>query len=89
MLTLLLLAATFELAASPLRSAAYAIGLAKKVLHLYIASTVLYLVLFVVLTAKIGLIGAGVAACTTAILPLAGMFRLIHKNKHKKPKQTN
>ncbi|NOS96857.1 MAG: oligosaccharide flippase family protein [Methylotenera sp.] len=86
-LTLLLLAATFELAASPLRSAAYAIGLAKKVLHLYIASTALYLVLFAVLTHKVGLIGAGIAACSTAIIPLIGMFRLIQKNKHKKPMQ--
>lgn len=86
-LTLLLVAATFELAASPLRSAAYAIGLAKKVLHLYIISTLLYLVLFAVLTHKMGLIGAGIAACGTAIIPLVGMFNLIHKNKHKKPIQ--
>lgn len=86
-LTLLLLAATFELAASPLRSAAYAIGFAKKVLHLYIVSTVLYLVLFAVLTHKIGLIGAGIAACSTAVIPLIGMFNLINKNKHKKPIQ--
>ncbi|NOT64877.1 MAG: oligosaccharide flippase family protein [Methylotenera sp.] len=87
-LTLMLLAATFELAASPLRSAAYAIGLAKKVLHLYIISTVLYLLLFVILTIKLGLIGAGIAACSTAITPLIGMFRLIQKNKHLKPTQT-
>jgi O-antigen/teichoic acid export membrane protein len=87
-LSLMLLAATFELAASPLRSAAYAIGLAKKVLHIYIASTLLYLLLFIILTTKLGLIGAGFAACTTAIIPLIGMFRLIQKNKHKKPSQT-
>lgn len=88
-LTLMLLAATFELAASPLRSATYAIGFANKVLHLYIASTALYFLLFVILTIQMGLIGAGIAASITALIPLIGMFRLINKNKHLKPTSAN
>ena len=68
-LTLLLLAATFELTASSLRSACYAIGHASKVLRLSLLSAVVYVSLFIVLTSQMGLIGAGVAACVAAALP--------------------
>lgn len=80
-LTLMLLAATFDLSASPLRSATYAIGDASKALHLYVLSTIIYLVLFVVLTSKFGLIGAGVASCVAAVIPLLGLFILIRNTK--------
>lgn len=76
-LTLLLLASTFDLTGSPLRSAAYAIGRAGAVLRMHAASAGVYLVLFVVLTRWLGLIGAGVAACVAAALPLLGMLWLI------------
>lgn len=80
-LTLMLLAATFDLTASPLRSAAYAIGDAVKVLHLYVASTLIYLVLFIALTAKLGLLGAGMAASVAAAVPLIGIALLIRRAK--------
>ena len=67
-LTLLLLASTFDLTASSLRAAAYAIGHAGKVLRLYIVSAVIYVTLFIVLTSQVGLIGAGLAACAAALL---------------------
>lgn len=80
-LTLMLLAATFDLTASSLRSAAYAIGHADKVLHMYSLSAGIYLALFVALTSWLGLIGAGVAACSAAALPPVGMALLIRKNR--------
>jgi O-antigen/teichoic acid export membrane protein len=67
-LTLLLLASTFDLTASSLRSAAYAIGHAGKVLRLYVVSAVIYVTLFIVLTLQVGLIGAGLATCAAALL---------------------
>ncbi|RLA41563.1 MAG: hypothetical protein DRR42_24530, partial [Gammaproteobacteria bacterium] len=67
-LTLLLLASTFDLTASSLRAAAYAIGHAGNVLRLYIVSAVIYVTLFIVLTSQVGLIGAGLAACAAALL---------------------
>lgn len=83
-LTLMLLAATFELAASPLRSAAYAIGDAGKVLHMHVLSAGIYLALFVALTSWLGLIGAGVAACVAAALPPVGMALLIRNSKRRR-----
>ncbi len=79
-LTLLLLAATFELSASSLRSAAYAIGHASKVLRLSVLSAVIYLILFTLLTVEMGLIGAGVAACVAAIVPPLAMAIIIHRS---------
>ncbi len=85
-LTLMLLAATLDLTASPLRSALYAMGYAAKAMGLYVVSTSIYLFLFVVLTAKMGLIGAGLAASVAAALPLIGMLVLIHGNRQDSPK---
>ncbi|HHJ36464.1 MAG TPA: hypothetical protein ENJ87_11920 [Gammaproteobacteria bacterium] len=79
-LTLMLLAATFDLTASSLRSAAYAIGHAGKVLRLHMLSSVVYLTLFIVLTLQMGLIGTGVAACVAALLPPLAMAVLIHRS---------
>jgi O-antigen/teichoic acid export membrane protein len=77
LLTLLLLAATFELITSSLRSAAYAIGYAGHVLRLSIVSAAIYVVLFVVLSQAFGLAGAGLAACVAAALPPIVMALLI------------
>ena len=77
LLTLMLLAGSFDLAAASLRSAAYAIGHAGKVLRLHILSAVIYLVLFIALTSQMGLIGAGWATCITAALPAIAMAALI------------
>ena len=79
-LTLLLLASTFDLTASSLRSAAYAIGHAGKVLRLYALSAVVYVTLFVLCTLEFGLIGSGMAACFAAALPPLAMAMLISKH---------
>ncbi|RLA46814.1 MAG: hypothetical protein DRR04_07570 [Gammaproteobacteria bacterium] len=79
-LTLLLLASTFDLTASSLRSAAYAIGHAGKVLRLYIVSAIIYVTLFIVLTLQVGLIGAGLAACAAALLRPLTMAVIISKS---------
>lgn len=76
-LTLLLFAASLNLAESPLRAAAYAIGKAGATLRLHVAATVVYLGLFIALSHWIGLIGAGVAAVVAAAIPLGGMIVLI------------
>lgn len=81
-LTLMLLAATFDLATSSLRSAAYAIGHAGTVLRMYALSAVIYVTLFVALTSSLGLIGAGVAACVAAALPSLGIALLIRGDKY-------
>ena len=80
-LTFMLLAATLDLAASPLRSALYAMGYALKAMRLYVLSTIMYLGLFILLTKDMGLIGAGVAASVAAALPLIGMLVLIGGNR--------
>ena len=85
-LTFMLLAASLDLAASPLRSALYAMGYAAKTMRLYVVSTTMYLGLFVVLTKDMGLIGAGVAASVAAALPLIGMLVLIRGNSQDSPK---
>lgn len=77
--TLMLLAATFDLAGSSLRSAAYAIGQAGKVLRLHAVAAVVYLVLFVALTSWLGLIGAGIGASLAAAVPPVAMALLIRR----------
>ena len=79
-LTLLLLASTFDLTASSLRSAAYAIGHAGKVLRLYALSAAIYVTLFIVCTLEFGLIGSGLAACAAAAIPPLAMALLIGRN---------
>lgn len=77
LLTLLLLASTFDLASASLRPAAYAIGHAYRVLRLYAFSAVVYLVSFFILTEEMGLIGSGIAACIATALPSLAMVVLI------------
>jgi O-antigen/teichoic acid export membrane protein len=79
-LTLLLLAGTFELAASSLRSATYAIGHASKVLRLSVVSALIYLILFAVLSLQLGLIGIGIAACVAAVFPPLVMAMLLRRS---------
>lgn len=83
-LTLLLLAATFEIISSSLRSAAYALDRAGRVLRLYVISVITYLTLFIALTSKIGLLGAGLAACISAAFPPLAMAVLLHNARLKK-----
>jgi O-antigen/teichoic acid export membrane protein len=77
LLTLMLLAATFELAGSPLRATAYAMGKVAGVLRIYALSVLIYLGLFYVLTPAMGLPGPGVAACTGTLSTLLLMLRLV------------
>ena len=81
-LTLLLLASTFDLTAASLRSAAYAIGHAGKVLRVYALSAVVYVALFVLCTMELGLIGCGIAACAAAAMPAIAMVDLLWKKTH-------
>jgi O-antigen/teichoic acid export membrane protein len=80
-LTLMLLAATLDLATSPLLSGLYAMGHAMKTLRITMASTALYLLMFVLLTRQFGLIGAGLATSVGAALTLAGMILLMRNKK--------
>jgi O-antigen/teichoic acid export membrane protein len=79
LLTLMLLAATFELAGSPLRATAYALGSAGTILRIYALSAFVYLSLFYVFTPPLGLVGPGIAACIGAALTLARMLFLVRK----------
>ena len=79
LLSLLMLATTFELLATVLRSAGYAMGYEGKILRLHLISSVLYLLTFVVLTPYAGLIGPGLAACIASLVPLVGTWLLIGK----------
>ncbi len=79
LLSLMLLAATFELAGSPLRAAAYALGSAGTILRIYALSTIIYLSLFYILTPHLGLIGPGVAASIGGAITLARMLLLLRK----------
>jgi O-antigen/teichoic acid export membrane protein len=80
-LTLMLLAATLDVASSPLLSGLYAMGHAIKTLRITMVSTVVYLVMFVLLTRQFGLIGAGIAATAGAALTLIGMVILMRSKK--------
>jgi O-antigen/teichoic acid export membrane protein len=77
LLTLMLLAATFELASSPLRAAAYAMGKVASVLRIHLLSVVIYLCMFYLLAPIMGLPGPGVAAGTGALLTLLLMLKLV------------
>jgi len=77
LMTLMLLAATFELAGSPLRAAAYALGGAGTVLRIYALSSFVYLSLFYVFTLPLGLIGPGIAASIGGVLTLVRLMLLV------------
>lgn len=79
LLSLMLLAATFELATAPLRAAAYALGRVGKVLKIHVLSILIYLGLFYVLTPPFGLPGPGIAAGIGAFLTLVLMLRLVRQ----------
>ena len=80
-LTWMLLAASLDLATSPLLSGLYAMGHAIKTLRITMASTAVYLLMFVLLTREFGLIGAGLAATAGAALTLIGMIMLMRSSK--------
>lgn len=77
LLTLLLLAASLDLASAPLRTAAYAIGKAGALLRIHVATTTLYMALFFILTSALDLIGVGIAATSAALAALLGQIWLL------------
>ena len=79
LMTLLLLAATFELASSPLRAAAYAMGRVAPVLRIHLLSILIYFGGFYLLAPVMGLSGAGVAACMGTLMTLLLMLKLINR----------
>lgn len=79
LLTLMLLAATFELAGSPLRAAAYAMGEVSQVLRIHLLSALIYLGLFYLLTPVMGLTGPGVAASVGTLITFILMLGLVRK----------
>lgn len=81
LLTLMLLAATFELAASPLRAAAYATGMLAQTLRIHLLGIVIYLGVFYLLTPVIGLNGPGIAAGVGSLVTLILMLKLVYKLK--------
>src|SRR3546814_16830709 len=81
-LTLMLLASTFDLISSSLRSAAYAIGHAGKVLRIYALSAGIFLVAFVAFTSWLGLIAPGLAACVAATFSPLARITLIRTRHH-------
>ena len=78
-LSLLLLAASFDLASAPLRAAAYAMGRAGTVLNIHIGGIVTYLSMFFLLTPLTGLTGPGLAAVLASLLALSLTARLVAK----------
>jgi O-antigen/teichoic acid export membrane protein len=80
LLSLLLLAASFDLASAPLRAAAYAMGRASSILRIHIAGILSYIALFFFLTPLMGLTGPGMAAIFASLLALLLTARLL-KNK--------
>jgi len=77
LMTLLLLAATFELAGSPLRAAAYAMGRVAPVLRIHLLGILIYFGGFYVLAPVMGLSGAGVAACMGTLSTLLLLLKLV------------
>lgn len=77
LLTLLLIAATFELAASPLRAAAYAMGKVSQTLRNYLIGVLIYFGFFWLLTPMMGLNAPGVAAGFGFAVTLKLMWNLV------------
>ena len=79
LLSLLLLAATFDLASAPLRAAAYAMGKAGTILRIHVVGIISYVALFFLLTPLTGLTGPGLAAILASLLALGLTARLVSK----------
>ncbi len=80
LLSLLLLAASFDLASASLRAAAYAMGRAGSILRIHIVGIITYIAMFFLLTPITGLTGPGLAAILASLLALILTVRLIAKN---------
>lgn len=77
LMTLLLLAASLDLAAAAFRTSAYAMGRASSVLWIQVVSTGLFVAAFWVLAKSLGLTGPGWAAALSAALGLVGLASVV------------
>lgn len=77
LLTMLLIAASFDLASAPLRAAAYAIGRAGSVLNIHVIGTIVYVSMFFLMTPLTGLTGPGWAAMLASLLAFGLTARLV------------
>jgi len=77
LLSLLLLAASFDLGCAPLRAAAYALGKAGTILRIHILGITTYLAMFFLMTPLVGLNGPGLAAVLGSLLALGLTGRLV------------
>lgn len=84
LVVLLLLAATLDFSSAPLRASAYAMGNASSLLRIHILGTIIYLLLFYLMTRATGLIGPGLASILTSLTTLILTARLMVR----KPPQT-
>lgn len=82
LLTLMMLGATFDVAAAPLRSAAYAMNRAGTTLVLYVIGMLVYLALFAVLAPWLRLIGIGLATVVAAAVPMLAMLVVVQRGGH-------
>jgi O-antigen/teichoic acid export membrane protein len=85
LLSLLLLAASFDLASASLRAAAYAMGRAGTVLNIHIGGIVTYVSMFFLLTPLLGLKGPGLAAVFASLLALGLTAWLVAKISEQEP----
>lgn len=76
LLSLLLLAASFDLASASLRAAAYAMGRAATILKIHMVGIVTYLAAFFLLTPPLALLGPGLAAVLASLLAMGLTARL-------------
>ncbi|MDH3787316.1 MAG: hypothetical protein OES53_02015 [Xanthomonadales bacterium] len=79
LLSLLLLAASFDLASASLRAAAYAMGQAASILNIHVVGILTYIGAFFVLTPPLGLVGPGLAAVLASLLAMGLTARLISR----------
>ncbi len=77
LLSLLLLAASFDLASASLRAAAYAMGRAAAILKIHVIGIAAYFAAFFLLTTMLGLTGPGLAAVLASLLSLGLTAKLV------------
>jgi O-antigen/teichoic acid export membrane protein len=81
LLSLLLLAAAFDLSSASLRAAAYAMGRASTVLRIHVLGITTYVLAFFVMTRLTGLTGPGYAAILGSLLALVLTARLVFRTR--------
>ena len=85
LLSMLLMAASFDLASASLRAAAYAMGRAGTILNIHIVGIVTYVSMFFLLTPHLGLKGPGLAAIFASLLALGLTAWLVAKISVQQP----